>query len=296
MVSTASPNLRLEIPAPGDYRGNWDLIMARLIDQIDDSIAGTTVVATTGGSSTLTEVDYLESAARHAAVTVTGALTSNATIVVPARSKSYVFLNQTTGAFALSIKTPAGATLLGPPQGSAGVIRVAATGECTIAAPYVNVATGAVTGVNYALNTALDAEIARAVAAEGLLVKKDGSTPFTGTQSGVTPTAAAHLTRKDYVDAADVADRAAATAALAAEVALLVRKDGTTAFTGVQSGVTPTAAAHLTRKDYVDAGDATVAANAATALATEVGLLVKKDGSTPFTGTQSGVTPTAAST
>lgn len=38
--------------------------------------------------------------------------------------------------------------------------------------------------------------------ASGGYVKADGSVPFTGVVSGVTPTAAAHLTTKDYVDSA----------------------------------------------------------------------------------------------
>jgi hypothetical protein len=38
----------------------------------------------------------------------------------------------------------------------------------------------------------------------GSVVHVDGSKAFTGTVSGVTPTAAAHLTRKDYVDGSDL--------------------------------------------------------------------------------------------
>ena len=59
---------------------------------------------------------------------------------------------------------------------------------------------------------------------------------FTGAVSGITPTAAAHLSRKDYVDAAD---------ALKASLA------GAT-FTGAAAGITPTADAHFATKAYVD--------------------------------------------
>ena len=62
---------------------------------------------------------------------------------------------------------------------------------------------------------------------------------FTGAVSGITPTAAAHLSRKDYVDAADDLR-----ALLAGAI-----------FTGDVQGITPTAAAHMTRKDYVDTAD-----------------------------------------
>ncbi len=99
-------------------------------------------------------------------------------------------------------------------------------------------------------------------AQDALMVRKDGSVAFTAAQSGVAPTLAAHLTTKAYTDAAD---------------ALMVRKDGSVAFTAAVSGVDPTLAAHLTTKNYVDAADA---------------LMVKKDGSVAFTAAVSGVDPT----
>lgn len=63
---------------------------------------------------------------------------------------------------------------------------------------------------------------------------------FTGAVLGISPTAAGHLTRKDYVDNAD---------------ALKLNLTGGTV-TGQISGITPTAAAHLARKDYIDNIDA----------------------------------------
>ena len=144
------------------------------------------------------------------------------------------------------------------------------------------------------LDARITSEAARAAAAEGLFVAKNGSTPFTGAQGGVTPIAASDLATKGYVDTADTANSTAvatetarATAAestlttnLSAEVTrataaegLLVKKDGSTAFTGTQSGVTPTAASHLATKGYVDAADASnvaaVTAEAARATAAE---------------------------
>ena len=63
---------------------------------------------------------------------------------------------------------------------------------------------------------------------------------FTGAVVGIAPSAAAHLTRKDYVDDADVL-KASLTGA---------------SFTGAVVGITPSAVTHLTRKDYVDDADA----------------------------------------
>jgi len=60
----------------------------------------------------------------------------------------------------------------------------------------------------------------------------------TGQINGITPVAAANLTRKDYVDTA------------VTNAAFLPLAGGTV--TGQVNGITPTAAANLTRKDYVD--------------------------------------------
>jgi len=60
----------------------------------------------------------------------------------------------------------------------------------------------------------------------------------TGQINGITPVAAANLTRKDYVDTAIT------------NAAFLPLAGGTV--TGQVNGITPTAAANLTRKDYVD--------------------------------------------
>ena len=106
-----------------------------------------------------------------------------------------------------------------------------------------------------AFRTKIDAEQSGAV-------RPDGTVAFTAPVAGATPTAIAHLTRKDYVDSAD-----GLKAALAGAV-----------FTGAVEGITPTDNVHLTRKDYVDTQD-----NLSALLAGAV-----------FTGIVSGIAPTAA--
>lgn len=64
------------------------------------SSQGTTSVATTGGTTTLTNAQ----AARRI-INVTGALTSNAIIVLPAIVRDWIIVNGTTGAFTLTAKT-----------------------------------------------------------------------------------------------------------------------------------------------------------------------------------------------
>lgn len=64
------------------------------------SSQGTTSVATTGGTTTLTNAQ----AARRI-INVTGTLTSNAIVVVPAIVRDWIIVNGTTGAFTLTVKT-----------------------------------------------------------------------------------------------------------------------------------------------------------------------------------------------
>ena len=97
-----------------------------------------------------------------------------------------------------------------------------------------------------------------------LLTLTDGSKPFTAPVGGVDPVAASDLATKNYVDNAIPAIPAHnALSGLQgtgpeynhlsdAEVALLMLKDGSVAFTAEVSGVDPTAAAHLATKSYVD--------------------------------------------
>jgi hypothetical protein len=83
------------------------------------------------------------------------------------------------------------------------------------------------------------------VGASDLFLRLAGGT-VTGQINGITPTAVANLTRKDYVDGL-VATKLDQTTA---DARYLQLAGGTV--TGQINGITPTAAANLTRKDYVD--------------------------------------------
>lgn len=114
-------------------------------------------------------------------------------------------------------------------------------------------------------------------AAHTALTKVDGSRAFTSEIAGITPTQAASLARKDYVDTGDTNAIAAAATAAATAIGVhnsdasahtvLTKVDGSRAFTGEIAGITPTQAASLARKDYVDSGDTNAIAAAATAAA-----------------------------
>ena len=108
MPSTASTTLRLEKMANGENTGTWGTKANLNLDMIEAAVAGTTSISTTGGTTTLSNVDYTNDQAKKALLYVTGTLVSNATIVIPNASKTYKVFNQTSGAFTLSVKTASG--------------------------------------------------------------------------------------------------------------------------------------------------------------------------------------------
>jgi hypothetical protein len=73
-------------------------------------------VSTTGGSTTLTDDQAL-----NAILAVSGTLSSNATINVPARTKAWIVKNGTAGAFTVTVKTSAGSGIV-VPQGESALL------------------------------------------------------------------------------------------------------------------------------------------------------------------------------
>lgn len=108
MSSSPSPLLKLELQASGEHPDTWGDNLNASIALIEQAIAGRSAIATTGGTTTLTDTQYATNQDRCAALDFSGVLVSNATIIVPARTKSWIVRNQCTGAFTLTVKTSAG--------------------------------------------------------------------------------------------------------------------------------------------------------------------------------------------
>ena len=108
MASTFSDRLRFELQTTGENDSTWGTQLNAAISRIDDSIAGIAAIATTGGSTTLTSNNGTADESRMAMIKVTGVLVSNATLTIPAETKTYVVWNATTGAYTVTIKTSAG--------------------------------------------------------------------------------------------------------------------------------------------------------------------------------------------
>lgn len=92
----------IEIELVAENQSQKALTINEALSTLDSVIAGLVEVATTGGSTTLTEEQY-----NNLFIQVTGALTSNATIIVPDLPRMYAFINDTTGPYTLTIKNAA---------------------------------------------------------------------------------------------------------------------------------------------------------------------------------------------
>lgn len=99
MADTYSSNIRVVLQQPGGNNNSWGTILNTNLDTIDAKFGDTTAISTTGGTTTLTETQEVV-----AAIEVTGALLSNATVVFSGRGGYWIVSNGTSGSFSLTCK------------------------------------------------------------------------------------------------------------------------------------------------------------------------------------------------
>ena len=108
MPASYTTNLKLTLPADGDT--NWGTVVNNgITDLVDAAVAGTTTVAfTTAADYTLTSSNGAADEARKMFLNFTGTPGAAANVICPATSKLYFVSNNTTGGFAITVKTAAG--------------------------------------------------------------------------------------------------------------------------------------------------------------------------------------------
>jgi hypothetical protein len=107
MASTYSTNLGLELIGTGDQSGTWgSTTNTNLGTLLEQAIVGyaTQAVTDSGVATVLAITAGASSTGRNYVITLTGALTANRTVEVPAVSKPYIFFNNTTGGFSVTVK------------------------------------------------------------------------------------------------------------------------------------------------------------------------------------------------
>jgi hypothetical protein len=112
MASTYTDRLGLEKQTDGENPNSWGAILnTNVIDLIDDAIAGYEIVSVSSTGITLTDNQGSTDQSRNAALEFAGTLTANVTITVPAEEKTYFVRENTTGSFAVQMKTVGGTAL-----------------------------------------------------------------------------------------------------------------------------------------------------------------------------------------
>lgn len=103
MADTETPLLQLVDQETGNNDNTWGDIVDENFLRLENAIAGVTEKSVTGGTVTLTDDEALS-----AVIRFSGVLTSYCEVRVPARKKKWTVVNDTTGSFAVYIKTPSG--------------------------------------------------------------------------------------------------------------------------------------------------------------------------------------------
>ena len=112
MASTYTNRLGLEKQTDGENPNSWGAILnTNVIDLIDDAIAGYEIVSVSSTGITLTDNQGSTDQSRNAALEFAGTLTANVTITVPAEEKTYFIRENTSGSFAVQMKTAGGTAL-----------------------------------------------------------------------------------------------------------------------------------------------------------------------------------------
>lgn len=107
MTSTYSTNLKLNLMGTGDQSGTWgSTTNTNLGTLIEEAIVGyvTQAVADSASPTVLTIPNGASSNGRNYVLELTGVLTANRTVEVPAVDKPYIFYNNTTGGYTVTVK------------------------------------------------------------------------------------------------------------------------------------------------------------------------------------------------
>ena len=146
-MATYSSRLRLTLPATGEYTNTWGSVVNDGITAlVDDSISGTSAITIAGTDYTLTSVNGSTDEARRMFIVATGTPGAARNVICPAVTKLYSITNNTTGGFALTLKTSAG-TGISVPNGATMLLKCDGTNVVQAASTFTDVAyTGTLTG------------------------------------------------------------------------------------------------------------------------------------------------------
>lgn len=138
-MATYSSRLRLTLPATGEYVNSWGAVVNDGITSlVDDSISGTSAITIAGTDYTLTSVNGSSDESRRMFIVATGTPGAARNVICPAVTKLYSITNNTTGGFALTLKTSAG-TGISVPNGATMLLKCDGTNVVQAASAFTDV-------------------------------------------------------------------------------------------------------------------------------------------------------------
>jgi hypothetical protein len=118
MASTYSPSLKLELIGNGDQSGTWGTTTNNNLGTLlEQAITGVQVITMFNANYTLTNFNGASDEARNAVLVINGTNSAVRNITAPSVNKTYIINNNTTGGFAVNLKT-AGGTGIQIPNGA----------------------------------------------------------------------------------------------------------------------------------------------------------------------------------
>lgn len=128
-MATYTANLRLVLPATGEYPGTWGVqANTGLTNLVDTSVAGTANISMTAADYVLSTANGVADEARAAILSLGGTPGGAYNVIVPAVSKLYVVYNNT--GHDQTVKTPAGSGI-SVPNGATAYLRCNGTSIVT---------------------------------------------------------------------------------------------------------------------------------------------------------------------
>lgn len=189
MTSTYSTNLGIELMGTGDQSGTWGTTTnTNLGTLLEQAIAGyaTQAVTDSGVATVLTITDGASSTGRNAVISLTGALTAARVVEVPAKTKTYIFANNTTGGFAVTVKVT-GQTGVSVANGAKTLMYCNGTDTVQVISTTLDSSVVTLTGTQTLTNKTLTAP-ALGTPASGVLTNATGL-PLTTGVTGTLPVA-----------------------------------------------------------------------------------------------------------
>lgn len=166
MPSTYSPNLRIELIAPGEQANTWGYTTnTNLGTLIEQAISGEAAITMADANYTLTALNGLSDESRQMILLVGGTATATRSVICPAVNKVYVVTNNTSGSQSIVIKTASG-TGITVVNGTTKFVWCDGTDfhECVTAASSITLGADPSTGSQAATKNYVDTAISTAVA------------------------------------------------------------------------------------------------------------------------------------